>query len=87
MRREDAIMITITRQGGVFIRRAMVRSYSFLPDRIRESIKNGSEPTIYIRADARSRYRATKDVMDEIHAAGVENVVFLVDQRNPVSPQ
>ena len=84
-RREDAIIIALNRQGDVFVGKDLVRTYSSIPDWIRESTRNGSERTIYIRADARSRYGPTKDVIDEIHAAGVENVVFLVDQRAPVS--
>src|SRR6476659_4372050 len=38
-RREDAITITINRQGDVFIGKDMVRSYSSVPNRIRESIR------------------------------------------------
>jgi biopolymer transport protein ExbD len=85
--REDAITIAINRQGDIFAGNDLLRSYSSLPGRMRESIRRGSEPTIYIRADARAKYRNVKDVIDEIHAAGLEKVVFLVDQRAPGSPK
>jgi biopolymer transport protein TolR len=83
--REDAITIAINRQGDIFVGRDLIRSYSSIPDRIRESIKHGSESTIYIRADARTKYWNVKDVLDEIHSAGVEKIVFVVDQSAPPS--
>ena len=80
--REDAITIVVKRNGDIFFGNDFVHPYR-LSGRIRESVKRGSEPTIYIRADARCKYRGVKDVLDEIHSSGVEHVVFLVDQRKP----
>lgn len=73
-------IIAVMRNGDFFFGNDRVRPYGF-SDRIRQKIKAGSEPTIYIRADARCKYRGVKDVLDEIHSSGVEHVVFLVDQR------
>jgi len=79
-RREDAITITVLHNGDIFFGKDFVRGYRF-SERIRERVRNGSEPTIYIRADARCKYLNVKGVLDEIHSSGVEHVVFLVDQR------
>ena len=85
-RREDAIMIGVMRNGDIFFEDERVRSYT-LADRIRISVSKGSERTIYIRADARAKYRSVEDVLDEVQSSGVEHVVFLVDQRRPSVPQ
>jgi hypothetical protein len=65
-----------------------------LPDRIRIGIGGGGENRVYILADARVRYVDVKTVLDQIRAAGVENVSFLTlpvpSQRlgsEPISPE
>ena len=80
--REDAILIAVMRDGEIFFGSERVHPCG-LSDRIRQKIKAGSEPVVYIRADARCKYRDVKDVLDEIPSSGLEHVVFLVDQRRP----
>lgn len=84
--REDAILIAIRRDGEVFYRSDLIHVDS-LPARIRQSVKGGSEPTIYIQADMRSRYRVVKDVLDAVHSAQVGKVVFVVYQTKAPSPK
>jgi biopolymer transport protein TolR len=85
-RREDAILIAIMRNGDIFFLNERVRSYT-LAGRIRTSVKNGSERVVYIRADARAKYRSVEDVLDEVRSSGVQHVVFVVDQRRSSVPQ
>lgn len=79
--REDAIVITIMRDGSVYFGADKVS-----PDQVRSKIldrlKDGSvERKVYIRADGRAWYRTVKEVLDGMRAAGIERVAFLVDQR------
>jgi biopolymer transport protein TolR len=78
--REDAMIVTIMRNGDVFFRNDRVS-----PDRLAEAIRvqvlRGSERKVYIRADARALYRSVKQVLDAIQEAGLMNVSFLVDRR------
>ena len=85
-RREDVSMIGVMRNGDIFFENDRVHSHA-LSDQIRLKVKNGSEPVVYIRADARAKYRSVEDVLDEVHSSGVEHVVFLVDQRRTSVPQ
>jgi biopolymer transport protein ExbD len=39
------------------------------------------ERKVYIKADARTRYRNVTDVLDGVRAAGLENVAFIVEKR------
>lgn len=78
--REDAVIVTVNREGRVFLQSDPVRVQS-LGKRIREAVKNGAENRVYIRSDARAKYGWVKEVLDEVHASGVEKVGFLVDQR------
>jgi biopolymer transport protein ExbD len=59
--------------------RLLLRSKSprFLPNQIRTAVYGGAEKRIYIRADARGKYRDVKAILCQIRASGVENVSFL----------
>lgn len=78
--REDAMTLTIMRDGKVFFRHDQVLADQ-LPFKIREAVQRGSEKKVYITADARARYGTVKQALDAIHDAGVENVAFLAEQR------
>ena len=77
--REDAMIVTIFRDDRVFYRSELVRS-SELPAKIRQSLNQGAEREVYIRADARARYGWVAEVLDGIRSAGVEKIGFLVEQ-------
>ncbi len=78
--REDAMIVTIMRNGDVFFRNDRV-SPDRLAEAIRVQVERGSERKVYIRADARALYRNVKQVLDAIQEAGLVNVSFLVDRR------
>lgn len=78
--REDAMIVTIMRNGDVFFRNDRVLP-SKLAEGIRAQVEHGSERKVYIRADSRTLYRNVKQVLDRIHEAGLVNISFLVDRR------
>lgn len=82
--KEDAIFVTVSRDGKVFFRNEIVR-VEWLPAKIREAVKDGAENRVYIKSDARAKYGWVKEVLDEVQASGVEKVGFLVDQRRAES--
>jgi biopolymer transport protein ExbD len=78
--RHDAMMVEVARSGDIFI------DNDLLPDdalvtKIRQSLNNGSEPRVYIRAHRDPPYRRVKTVLDAAQRAGVKDVSFLVYQR------
>jgi len=77
--REDAMIVTIFRDDKVFYRSDLVRS-SELPAKIRQSLNQGTEREVYIRADAEERCGWVAEVLDGIRSAGVEKIGFLVEQ-------
>jgi biopolymer transport protein ExbD len=52
-----------------------------LPDYIRDGVKHGAENRVYIKADARAKCGAVKEVIDDVHSSGVEMIGFLADER------
>lgn len=80
--RDDALVITILRMGYCFLGRDRI-AMEDLPEKIKAGLANGAPRKIYIRADARTRYKDIKTVVDVIQQSGVENIAFLTDQRLP----
>jgi biopolymer transport protein ExbD/biopolymer transport protein TolR len=78
--KEDAIVVAITRDGGVFLGQDKI-GVSELGYRVRDKLANNSGKTIYIRADARAQYRAVEDAIDAVRTSGVEDVGLLTQKR------
>ncbi len=81
--REDAMIIGITRDDQIFFRADRVRPDD-LPARIRESVNQGSENKVYIKADARAKYGWVAEVLDNVRLAGIEKIGFLVYEKGHV---
>src|ERR1700721_196897 len=78
--KEDAIVVAITRDGGVFLGQDKV-AVSELGARVRDKLTDKPGKTIFIRADARAQYRAVEDAIDAVRTAGVEDVGLLTQKR------
>jgi biopolymer transport protein ExbD len=78
--REDAIVITIMRDGKIYLRNNQITKEE-LTREIGESVKHGAEERIYICADEHVYYLVVRDVLGEVRQAGVENVTFFVNGR------
>jgi biopolymer transport protein TolR len=78
--KEDAIVVAITRDGGVYLGQNKV-AVSELGDQVRDRLADKPGKTIYIRADARAQYRAVEDAIDAVRTAGVDDVGLLTQKR------
>jgi biopolymer transport protein ExbD len=89
--KEDAIVIAITRDGRAFLSpgNTMVQPDQ-LPQKVKDLQQNRSDKTVYIKADARARYGAVTDVLDNLRGAGVDQIGFLTEDvsgsANPNAP-
>ena len=78
--KEDAIVVAITRDGGVFLGQNKT-AVSELGGQVREKLADKPGKTIFIRADARAQYRAVEDAIDAVRTAGVEDVGLLTQKK------
>jgi biopolymer transport protein ExbD/biopolymer transport protein TolR len=78
--KEDAIVVAITRDGGVFLGQNKT-AVSELGTQVREKLADKPGKTIFVRADARAQYRAVEDAIDAVRTAGVEDVGLLTQKR------
>ncbi len=79
-RREDAIIVTIARDGRVYFRNYRT-TLDDLPRAIEEAVRNGAERKLYVQADARARYSDVDAVIGAIRQAGILDLVFVTERR------
>ena len=79
--KEDAILIAITRDGKVFLSPGNKQmTADELPARVRDLQTNKLDKTVYVKADLRSKYEKVEDVVDNLRAAGVDQLGLLTEQ-------
>jgi biopolymer transport protein ExbD/biopolymer transport protein TolR len=76
----DALIVAVARDGRVFLGNEMV-SGAELTDRVRERLAGRNDRTIYVRADARARYKFVVDAVDDVRTAGVDQLGLLTEKR------
>ena len=77
---DDAIVVAVTRDGMVFLGQDKVDPDQ-VGSRIRDKLASKTDKTIYLRADARAKYRDVEDVIDAIRSAGAEEVGLLTQRK------
>ena len=87
--KEDAILISVTKNGAVFLSPGNVRlsGADQLPERIRDLLTNKIDKTVYVVADARSRYSVVEDVVDNLRAAGTSEIGLITEEPHENRPQ
>lgn len=83
--REDALTVTVTRDGNVYFRTQQI-VLKDVPNEIRQALREGARPTVFVHADTRAKYGDVAAVLDQVRQAGVENVGIITEQRQSTSP-
>src|SRR5713226_2654279 len=79
--KEDALVVAITRQGDVFFGHDRIAPDQ-LTNKIKDRIAVAKDKIVYVRADARAKYKSVVDVVDNVRAAGVDDLGLLTEQKN-----
>jgi biopolymer transport protein ExbD len=76
---EDATMVTVTRQGGVYINRDAVPP-NLIVERLVERVALKPELPLFIKADVAVSYGTVVDLVSKARDAGVEQIGLMVDR-------
>jgi biopolymer transport protein ExbD len=76
--KSDAILVAVTRNGGVFLNTTQLQAED-LPAKVRDLLTNRLDKTVYVKADTRARYEKVVAVVDNLRAAGVDQVGLLTE--------
>jgi len=78
--KEDALLVSIMRDGKIYFGTDVVTADS-LTDKVKDRLANRIDKRVFIKSDARTKYGSVVDVVDNVRAAGVDDVGLLTEQR------
>src|SRR5437870_512262 len=71
--KEDALLVAVMRDGQVFFGNDKTPPDQ-LTQKIKDRLANKVDKRVFIRADARAKYGSVVEVVDNVRAAGVDDV-------------
>jgi biopolymer transport protein TolR len=77
---EDALIVSVMRDGKVYFNSDRVEPDQ-LTEKVKDKLANRADKRIYVRADARAKFGSVVEVVDNVRAAGVDELGLLTDQR------
>lgn len=88
--KEDAVLVAVTRDGRLFLGTKQVNLPADLTTKVQDLLSRKTDKIVYIKSDSRARYEKVVDVVDNLRAAGVDNVGLITEQiaadRTAVTP-
>ncbi len=77
--KSDAVVVAVTRDGKVYLGTTQVQAAD-LPPKIKDLLTNRLDKTVFVKSDQRARYEKVVDVVDNLRAAGVDQLGLLTEQ-------
>jgi biopolymer transport protein ExbD len=90
--KEDAVMVAITRDGRVWLSPGNTQlPADQLPQKVKDLLTTHLDKMVFIKSDARTRYEKVEEVVDNLRAAGVDQIGLLTEQvveksKKPAAP-
>ncbi len=78
--KEDALLVAVQRDGTVFFGTEKT-AVDQLTDKIKDRLANRTDKRVFLKADARAKFGAVVEVVDNVRAAGVDQLGLLTDQK------
>jgi biopolymer transport protein ExbD/biopolymer transport protein TolR len=79
--KEDSLLVAVMRDGSIFFGPDKVTP-EVLTDKVKDRLASRADKRVYIKADARAKYGAVVEVVDNVRSAGVDELGLLTEQRN-----
>jgi biopolymer transport protein ExbD len=77
--KSDAVLVAVTRDGKSWLGSDQVNAED-LPPKVKDLLTNKLDKTVFVKADSRARYEKVVDVVDNLRAAGVDQLGLLTEQ-------
>lgn len=83
--KDDAVLVSVTRNGEVFLGSTKTTAEA-LPGKVKDLLTNRISKICYLKSDQRARYERVVEVVDNLRAAGVDQVGLLTESMDPQGP-
>src|SRR4029077_15297633 len=77
--KDDAIIVAITRDGKMYLGNKQI-GLDQITTTVKDQISNRLDKTVFVRSDARAKYGDVVKAVDEVRAAGVDNLGLLTEK-------
>jgi len=77
--KSDAVLVAITHEGKVYLGSDVIDPED-LPPKVKDLLLNRLDKTVFVKADSRAHYDKVVDVVDNLRAAGVDQLGLLTEQ-------
>ena len=78
--KEDAVLIAVTRNGAIFLSPGNVKlTQDQITEKVRDLLTNKTDRMVYIKADMAAKYGVVEDVVDNVRAAGVDQIGLITE--------
>jgi biopolymer transport protein ExbD len=77
--KEDAVVVAVTRDGRTYLGSNQTPPDQ-LPQKVKDLLTNKLDKTVYVKSDSRARYEKVVEVIDNLRAAGVDQLGLLTEQ-------
>jgi biopolymer transport protein ExbD len=77
--KSDAVLVAVTKDGKVYLGSDLTPAED-LPPKVKDLLLNRLDKTVFVKADQRARYEKVVDVVDNLRAAGVDQLGLLTEQ-------
>jgi len=85
--KDDAVIVAVMRDGKVFLDTTQVTPED-LTQKVKDRVSTRTNKTVFVKADARAKYKGVVEVVDDVRSAGVDQVGLLTEQRQtPTTPK
>lgn len=77
--KEDAVLVAVSRDGRVYLGTTQLTAEA-LPQKVKDLLTNKLDKMVYLKCDSRSKYDKVVEVVDNLRAAGVDNIGLLTEE-------
>ena len=77
--KSDAIVVAVMHDGKTYLNTTQMPAED-LPPKVKDMLSNRLDRTVFVKADARARYEKVVEVVDNLRAAGVDQLGLITEQ-------
>jgi len=78
--KEDSVLVAVMRDGTIYLGQDKV-SADQLATKVKDKLASKTDKQVFVKADARAKYGAVVEVVDNVRSAGVDQLGLLTEQR------